>query len=83
MGFWSFMRDMLVFDWLFGHRKKESFWEQRQRESQRYAYQNHHDDHHDDYRSYGNNDYIQQEFFASKALRDDDDLDSGMFDGDF
>ncbi len=71
MGFWSFMRDMMVFDWLFGHRKKESFWEQRQGESQRYANHNRHDD----YRNYSNNDYVQQDF--------DDDLDSGMFDDDF
>jgi len=27
MGFWGFMRDMSVFDWLFGHSKKEYFWE--------------------------------------------------------
>lgn len=75
MGFWSFIRDMQVFDWLFGHRKKESFWEQRQRKNQRYANQNHHNDYRDGYNSYGINDYAQQDF--------DDDLDSGMFDDDF
>ena len=75
MSFWSFMRDMFVFDWLFGHRKKESFWERHQRESQRYANQNHHDDYRDNYCSYSNNDYAQQDI--------DDDLDSDMFDDDF
>lgn len=76
MDFWSFMRDMFVFDWLFGHRKKESLRERRQREGRR----------HDNYssrneyrgRGYSNcrhNDYAQQDF--------DDDLDSGMFDDDF
>lgn len=44
MGFWSFIRDMFVFDWLFGHRKKESFWEQRQKESQRYDNHSSHDE---------------------------------------
>ncbi|MCM1377698.1 MAG: hypothetical protein NC097_02645 [Clostridium sp.] len=72
MGFWSFMRDMFVFDWLFGHRKKESFWERSQSENQRFT------DHYrqDDYNSgYNYNDYVQQDF--------DDDHDSGMFDDDF
>lgn len=74
MSFWSFMRDMFVFDWLFGHHhKKESFWERSQRENQRYACHSH-----DRYREcggYSNNDYAQQDF--------DDDLDSGMFGDDF
>ncbi len=75
MGFWSFMRDMFVFDWLFGHRKKESFWGQNRREN---PYIN---DSHDDYHSSSgnnhcsNNDYFQLDF--------DDDLDSGMCDDDF
>lgn len=75
MGFWSFMRDMMLFDWLFGHRKKESFGEKRQRESRRYDDHFHKDDHYSGYRSHGYNDYAQQYF--------DDDLDSGMFDDDF
>ncbi|MCM1140303.1 MAG: hypothetical protein NC453_17180 [Muribaculum sp.] len=75
MSFWSFIRDMFVFDWLFGHRKKESFWGHRQRESQLYADHSNHDDHNGGYSNYSHNDYIQQDF--------DDDLDSGMFDDDF
>ncbi len=76
MGFWSFMRDMMVFDRLFGHHKKESFWERRQRESKRYANHSHKYDNGGGYRSsYGTTDYVQQDF--------DDDLDSGMFDDDF
>lgn len=75
MGFWRFIRDMLVFDWLFGHRKKESFWEQRQMESQQYVNQNRYDDYRDGYHSYGNIDYAQQDF--------DDGLDSGMLDNVF
>ena len=75
MSFGSFLRDMFVFDWLFGHREKAYFGEQRQKESQRYANQNYHDDYRDNYCSYSNNDYAQQDF--------DDDLDSGMFDDDF
>lgn len=69
------MRDMLVFDWLFRHRKKESFWERNRREN---PYVN---DSRDDYHScggyshYNNHDYVQQDF--------DDDLDSGMYDDDF
>jgi len=75
MGFWSFMRDMFVFDWLFAHHKKESFWERNRREN---PYVN---DSHDEYYSgssysnYSNNDYAQQDF--------DDDLDLGMYDDDF
>ena len=75
MSFWSFMRDMMVFDWLFGHRKKESFWERRQRESQRYADHSNHNEYSGNYAGYSHNDYAQQDF--------DDDLDSGMFDDDF
>lgn len=74
MGFRSFLRDIMVFDWLFGHRKKETFWEQRQRESQRFTDYYHKDDY-NSYSSYGHNDYAQQDF--------DEDLDSGMFDDDF
>ncbi|MCM1518905.1 MAG: hypothetical protein NC117_09715 [Pseudoflavonifractor sp.] len=66
------MRDMFVLDWLFGHRKKELFWERNRRENH---YVN--DSHGDycsgrDYSRYGNDGYAQQDF--------DDDLDSGMFD---
>lgn len=76
MNFWSSLRDMFVFDWLLGHRKKESFWERSQRESWHY-------DNHSSRNEYGgggyshyyHNDYAQQDF--------DDDLDSGMFDDDF
>lgn len=75
MGFWSFIRDMFVLDWLFGHHKKESFWERSQRESQRYADYSHKNDYNSNYSSCNNNDYLQQDF--------DDDLDSGMFDDDF
>lgn len=75
MGFWGFMRDMFVFDWLFGHRKKESFWERSQRENQRYTDNHHHDDYNGGYNNHINNDYAQQDF--------DDDLDAGMFDDDF
>ncbi len=75
MGFWSFIRDIFVFDGLFGHRKKESFWERRQRECQRYSDHSHHDDYDGGYSNYSHNDYIQQDF--------DDDMDSGMFDDDF
>lgn len=75
MGFWSFLRDMFVFDWLFGHRKKVSFWERTQRESQCYT-DNYRDDNQNSvYSSYSHHDYAQQDF--------DDDLDSGIFDDDF
>ncbi len=86
MGFWSFMRDMIVLDWLFGGRKKESFWERSQRESGRrgdnscdgrssggYDYNGCHDygrRDFDDYHDYGQSDF-------------DDDMDSGMIDDDF
>lgn len=75
MGFWSFMRDMFVFDWLFGHRKKESFWQCRQRESKRYTEHSNHDNYGSGNGGYNHNDYVQQDF--------DDDLDSGMFYDDF
>lgn len=90
MGFWSFMRDMIVLDWLFGRRKKESFWEQSQRESGRYA-DNPCDNSRDswscggyDYNGY--HDYDQQDFvdYHDYGQQDfDDDLDSGVFDDDF
>lgn len=69
------MRDMMVFDWLFGHRKKRSFGEKHQRESQRYTDNSHRDDYGGRNVGYNHNDYAQQDF--------DDDLDSGMFDDDF
>lgn len=75
MGFWSFMRDIFVFDWLFGHRNKESFWERSQREGQHYTDNCRHYDHNSDYGGYSNNDYVQQDF--------DDDLDSSMCNDDF
>lgn len=75
MGFWSFMRDIFVFDWLFGHHKKESFWE-HQRENNHYSEHSLNDDCcSSGYVGYSHNDYAQQDF--------DDDLDSGMFDDDF
>lgn len=76
MGFWCFMRDMLVFDWLFGHYKKESFWERSQRESQRYDNHSSQYEHRGgSYSNYSHEDYAQQDF--------DDVLDAGMFDDDF
>lgn len=66
------MRDIFVFDWLFGHHKKESFWERRQRESQRYDRRRQDDYGRGNGSGYGHNDYVGQDF--------DDDLDSGMFD---
>ena len=75
MGFWNFIRDMFVFDWLFGHSKKKSFWEQRQREIQRYSSHSSHDVYDGNDNSHFQNhydDYVQQNF--------DDDLDSGMYD---
>lgn len=75
MSFWSFMRDMLVFDWLFGCRKKEFFWEQSQRKQQRFDNKSYHDEYNDSsYSHYHHNDYAQQDF--------DYDLDSGIFDDD-
>ena len=76
MGFWSFIRDMVVFDWLFGHRKKESFGERSHNENHRYTDYSHNDDYDSGrYGSCSRDDYAQQDF--------DDDLDSGMFDDDF
>ena len=73
MGFWSFIRDMIVLDWLFGHHNKESFRDRGQSENHRYTDYSHNDDYHcSGYEDYGRNDYAQQDF--------DDDLDSGMFD---
>ena len=73
MGFWSFMRDMFVFDWLFGHHKKGSCGE-HQRGNNHYADHSYSDDYYSNgYGGYNShNDYAQQDF--------DDDLDSGMFD---
>lgn len=73
MGFWSFIRDLFVLDWLFGHHKKESFREQRQRKSQRYDSHSSLDEYGSGgYGYYHHNDYAQQDF--------DDDLDSDMYD---
>jgi len=73
MGFWSFIRELFVFDWISGHHKKESFWEQRQRESQRYNSHSSLDEYGGSgYGHYHHNDYAQQDF--------DDDLDFGMYD---
>lgn len=44
MCFWTFIRDMFVFDWLFGHSKRKSVCVQRQRESRRYDNNCLHDD---------------------------------------
>lgn len=72
MGFWSFIRDMFVFDWLFSHHKKGSCGE-RQRENNHYTDHLRNDDCHSiGYGGYRHNDYAQQDY--------DDDLDSGMFD---
>lgn len=69
------MRDMLVFDWLFGCRKKEFFWEQSQRKQQRFDNKSYHNEYNDSsYSHYHHNDYAQQDF--------DYDLDSGIFDDD-
>lgn len=76
MSFWSFIRDMFVFDWLFGLRKKESFWERSQSERHRFDSKSHHDEYSDrSYSHYHHNDCAQQDF--------DDDLDSCLFDDDF
>ena len=75
MGFLSFIRDMLVFDWFFGHRKMKSFWVRSQRENQRYTNHTHHDNCNGGYSNNSLIEYAQQEL--------DDDLDSGMFDDDF
>lgn len=72
MGFWSFIRDMFVFDWLFGHHKKGSFGE-HQRKNNHHADNSYSGDRHSSgYGGYSRNDYAQQDF--------DDDLDSGVFD---
>lgn len=73
MGFWSFIRDLFVLDWLFGHHNKESFREQRQRKRQRHDSHSSLDEYGGSgYGHYQHNDYAQQDF--------DDDLDSGMYD---
>ncbi len=76
MSFWSFIRDMFVFDRLFVNHKKESLREQRQRENQRYDSHSSIDEYGGSgYGHYHHNDNAQQDF--------DDDLDSGIFDDDF
>ncbi|HJE39852.1 MAG TPA: hypothetical protein K8V47_08870 [Candidatus Amulumruptor caecigallinarius] len=74
MGFWSFIRDMFVFDWLFGHRKKD-FGSHHQNDCRHNNYSHNDDYHSTNYGGYHRNDYAQQDF--------DDDLESGMFDDDF
>lgn len=86
MGFWSFIRDMIVLDWLFGRHKRDSFWERGQRGSGRYA-----DDLRDGwscggYDSNGYHDYGRHDFadYCDYGQHDfDDDMDSGLFDDDF
>lgn len=76
MGFWSFIRDMIVIDWLFGHHRRSPFGDCNQGDSSSYTGRTHNDDHNcggfvgPDY-----NDYALQDF--------EDDLDSDMFDDDF
>lgn len=73
MGFWSFMRDMIVIDWLFGQHKEKSSGKRSRREKRRHTDYPHNDDYrHRGYGGYSHNDHVQQDF--------DDDLDSGMFD---
>lgn len=73
MGFWSFIRDMFVLDWLFGHHKKENFGKRTHEDNRHYTDYLHNDNYHSGgYGGYRRNDYAQQDF--------DDDLDSGMFD---
>ena len=58
MGFWRFIRDMFVFDWLLGLRKKESIWERSQKEQQRFDNKSFHDEYSDrSYSHYHHNDY--------------------------
>lgn len=91
MRFWSFIRDMIVLDWLSGKHRDRSCEESHLRDNQRF------DDSYDDdfcggYHGYDATDCAQQDFFASEALWDDDDdfdsgtyddLDSDLFDDDF
>lgn len=66
----------MVFDWLFGLRKKNSFGEHGQGDGHGYTGYSHNDNHHGSiYGGYRHNDYAEQDF--------DDDLDAGMFDDDF
>ena len=74
MGFWSFMRDMFVFNWLFDHIKKDSFRNQHSKDIHLYDDHSHHDDY-GDYQGYDNPYYPEQDF--------DDDLDTDPFDDDF
>ena len=73
MGFWSFMRDMIVIDWLFVQHKKNSSVKRSRREKRRHNDYQHNDDYrHRGHGGHSHNDHVQQDF--------DDDLDSGMFD---
>lgn len=73
MGFLSFLRDMIVFDWLFGHHEKKSFGSHDQRMNNSYTdYMHDYDSGCTNYGGYDNDDFVQRDF--------DDDLDSGMFD---
>lgn len=74
MGFWRFMKYMLVYDWLFGHHRDDTYGTHRSSGHQHYT-----DCFHDDCGCgcdlYDHEDYIQQDF--------DDDLDWDMLDDDF
>jgi len=63
MSLWSFIRDMLVFDRSFGHRKTEFFWERSQSEQQHFGNKSFHNVYNaSSYSHYGHNDYAQQNF---------------------
>lgn len=51
MGFWSFLRDMFVMNWLFGHSKNESF--KGHHHSDKHRYNDYSHDHNDDYHNGG------------------------------
>ena len=77
MGFWSFVRRMIVLDWLFGGRNNGS---NRSHSHSGREWNDYTDYSHDDGCGYGGymdyrDDYARQDF--------DDDLDCGMFDDDF
>lgn len=76
MGFWSFIKYMLVFDWLFGHSKEESVWKQRQRECQCY-------DNHSSLNEYGDSGYSHFHHSDYEPQDFDNDLDSEIFDDNF
>ena len=92
MSFWRFLRNMIVFDWLFGHNHGESLRESGQRNNQRddddyshYDYGGYDSRHYDDYARL-NDDYDSGVFddgLGPSAFDDDFDADSGMFDNDF